>query len=79
MVRNAAGQAQAIKIRTSDSESIKAAAWPSFEPEVGDTVSFYKPLTEAKVGLMTIGFTLFVFILGSLIFPDRKPREATDE
>ena len=79
VVRNAAGQAQAIKIRTSDSESIKAAAWPSFEPEVGDTVSFYKPLTEAKVGLMTIGFTLFVFILGSLIFPDRKPREATDE
>ena len=42
-------------------------------------MSVYKPLTGARVGLMTIGFTLFIFILGSLIFPDRKAREATDE
>jgi len=28
---------------------------------------------------MTIGFTLFVFILGSLIVPDRKQKEATNE
>ena len=56
---------------------IREKQWPVFEPQVGDTVSAYKPLSGARVGLMTIGFTLFVFILGSVIFPDRKPREAT--
>jgi SSS family solute:Na+ symporter len=79
VVRSATGQAQTVEVRTSDPDAIKAAAWPSFEPQVGDTVSFYKPLSGARVGLMTIGFTLFVFILGSLLFPDRKPREATNE
>ena len=79
VVRSATGQAQTVEVRTSDPDAIKAAAWPSFEPQVGDTVSFYKPLSGARVGLMTIGFTLFVFILGSLLFPDRKPREAANE
>ena len=58
---------------------IREKQWPVFEPQVGDAVSVYKPLTGARVGLMTIGFTLFIFILGSLIFPDRKAREAADE
>ena len=56
---------------------IREKQWPVFEPQVGDAVSVYKPLTGARVGLMTIGFTLFIFILGSVIFPDRKPKEAT--
>ncbi|RTZ65357.1 MAG: hypothetical protein DSZ35_08965 [Verrucomicrobia bacterium] len=80
VVQNAAGQTQAVEIRTSDPDAVTVSAWPEdFEPQVGDTVSFYKPLSGARVGLMTIGFTLFVFILGSLFFPDRKPREASDE
>ncbi len=80
VVRNESGQAQAVEIRTSDPDAVKVRAWPEdFEPQVGDTVSFYKPLSGARVGLMTIGFTLFVFILGSLIFPDRKQKEATNE
>lgn len=79
VVQNAAGQTQAVEIRTSDPDAVTVSAWPEdFEPQVGDTVSFYKPLSGARVGLMTIGFTLFVFILGSLFFPDRKPREASD-
>ena len=79
VVRNGSGQSQAIEIRTSDPDAVKVRAWPEkFEPQVGDTVSFYKPLSGARVGLMTIGFTLFVFILGSLIFPDRKQKEATN-
>ena len=79
VVRNESGQAQAVEIRTSDPDAVKVRAWPEdFEPQVGDTVSFYKPLSGARVGLMTIGFTLFVFILGSLIFPDRKQKEATN-
>ena len=56
---------------------IREKQWPVFEPQIGDTVSAYKPISGARVGLMTIGFTLFVFILGSVIFPDRKPKEAT--
>ena len=80
VVQNAAGQTQAVEIRTSDPDAVTVGAWPEdFEPQVGDTVSIYKPLSGARVGLMTIGFTLFVFILGSLFFPDRKPREASDE
>lgn len=80
VVRNADGQAQAAEVRASDPDAVTVGAWPEgFEPKVGDTVSIYKPISGARVGLMTIGFTLIVFILGSLIFPDRKPREATDE
>ena len=80
VVQNTAGQEQAFEIRTSDPDAVTVRAWPeNFEPQVGDTVSFYKPLSGARVGLMTIGFTLFVFILGSLIFPDRKQKEATNE
>ena len=80
VVQNAAGQTQAVEIRTSDPDAVTVSAWPEdFEPQVGDTVSIYKPLSGARVGLMTIGFTLFVFILGSLIFPDRKQKEATNE
>ena len=59
--------------------SIREKKWPVFEPKIGDTVSLYKPLSGARVGLMTIAFTLLVFILGSLLFRDPKPREATDE
>ena len=58
---------------------IRERRWPNFEPQTGDTVSFYKLLSGQRVGLMTIGFTLFVFILGSLIFPDRKQKEAANE
>ena len=80
VVQNTAGQEQAFEIRTSDPDAVTVRAWPeNFEPQAGDTVSFYKPLSGARVGLMTIGFTLFVFILGSLIFPDRKQKEATNE
>ncbi len=80
MVSNAVGQAHAVEVRTSDPDAVTVGAWPDgFEPQAGGTVSIYKPLSGARVGLMTIGFTLFVFILGSLFFPDRKPREATDE
>ena len=80
VVQNMAGQEQAFEIRTSDPDAVTVRAWPeNFEPQVGDTVSFYKPLSGARVGLMPIGFTLFVFILGSLIFPDRKQKEATNE
>ena len=49
--------------------SIREKKWPIFEPKIGDTVSLYKPLSGARVGLMTIAFTLLVFILGSLIIP----------
>ena len=59
--------------------SIREKNWSVFEPMIGDTVSLYKPLSGARIGLMTIAFTLLVFILGSLFFPDRKPRETTDE
>ena len=80
VVRNAAGQTHAVEVRTTDADAITVRAWPEgFVPQVGDTVSAYKQISGARVGLMTIGFTLFVFILGSLIFPDRKPREAADE
>ncbi len=80
VVSNAVGQAHAVEVRTSDPDAVTVGAWPDgFEPQAGGTVSIYKPLSGARVGLMTIGFTLFVFILGSLFFPDRKPREATDE
>lgn len=58
---------------------IREKQWRSFEPKPGDTVSIYKPLSGARVGLMTITFTLIMFILGSLISPNSKPREATDE
>jgi len=79
VVRDQAGQEQTVEVASSWAGEATASAWPGFEPQVGDTVSFYKPLSGARVGLMTIGFTLFVFILGSLIFPDRKQKEATNE
>ena len=79
VVRGQTGQEQKVEVASSWADEATASAWPSFEPQVGDTVSFYKPLSGARVGLMTIGFTLFVFILGSLIFPDRKQKEATNE
>ncbi|MDE2658083.1 MAG: sodium:solute symporter family protein, partial [Verrucomicrobiota bacterium] len=72
VVRGQTGQEQKVEIASSWAGEATASAWPSFEPKAGDTVSFYKPLSGARVGLMTIGFTLFVFILGSLIVPDRK-------
>ena len=79
VVRGQTGQEQKVEVASSWAGEATASAWPSFEPKAGDTVSFYKPLSGARVGLMTIGFTLFVFILGSLIFPDRKQKEATNE
>ena len=79
MVRDQAGQEQTVEVASSWAGEATASAWPGFEPKAGDTVSFYKPVSSARVGLMTIGFTLFVFILGSLIFPDRKQKEATNE
>ena len=79
VVRGQAGQAQTVKVTSSWEGEATASAWPSFEPKAGDTVSFYKPLSGARVGLMTIAFTLFVFIFGSVIFPDRKPKEAANE
>ena len=79
VVRGQTGQEQKVKIDSSWAGEATASAWPSFEPKAGDTVSFYKPLSGARVGLMTIGFTLFVFILGSVVFPDRKTREAANE
>ncbi|MEO1861805.1 MAG: hypothetical protein ABGY13_01880, partial [Verrucomicrobiia bacterium] len=79
VVRSQTGQEQKVEIDSSWAGEATASAWPSFEPKAGDTVSFYKPLSGARVGLMTIGFTLFVFILGSLIVPDRKQKEATNE
>ncbi|MCH2383579.1 MAG: hypothetical protein MK290_12800, partial [Pedosphaera sp.] len=80
VVQNAAGQTQAVEIRTSDPDAVTVSAWPEdFEPQVGHKESFHQPHSGARVGLMTIGFTLFEFILGSLFFPDRKPREASDE
>jgi len=79
VVRGQTGQEQKVEVDSSWAGEATASAWPSFEPKAGDTVSFYKPLSGARVGLMTIGFTLFVFILGSLIVPDRKQKEATNE
>ena len=79
VVRGQTGQEQKVEVASSWAGEATASAWPGFEPQAGDTVSFYKPLSGARVGLMTIGFTLFVFILGSLIFPDRKQKEATNE
>ena len=79
VVRGQTGQEQKVEVASSWAGEATASAWPSFEPKAGDTVSFYKPLSGARVGLMTIGFTLFVFILGSLIVPDRKQKEATNE
>ena len=79
VVRGQAGQAQTVEVASSWEGEATARAWPDFEPRAGDTVSFYKPLSGARVGLMTIGFTLFVFILGSVVFPDRKPKEAANE
>ena len=79
MLRGQAGQAQTVEVASSWEGEATARAWPDFEPRAGDTVSFYKPLSGARVGLMTIGFTLFVFILGSVVFPDRKTRKATNE
>tara|TARA_B110000467_G_scaffold141603_1_gene142451 strand:- start:926 stop:2788 length:1863 start_codon:yes stop_codon:yes gene_type:complete len=79
VVRSQTGQEQKVEVASSWAGEATASAWPSFEPKTGDTVSFYKPLSGARVGLMTIGFTLFVFILGSLIVPDRKQKEAANE
>ena len=79
VVRGQTGQEQKVEVTSSWAGEATASAWPGFEPKAGDTVSFYKPVSSARVGLMTIGFTLFVFILGSLIFPDRKQKEATNE
>ncbi len=79
VVRGQTGQEQKVEVASSWADEATASAWPGFEPKAGDTVSFYKPVSSARVGLMTIGFTLFVFILGSLIFPDRKQKEATNE
>ena len=79
VVRSQTGQEQKVEVDSSWAGEATASAWPSFEPKAGDTVSFYKPLSGARVGLMTIGFTLFVFILGSLIVPDRKQKEAANE
>lgn len=79
VVRSQTGQEQKVEVASSWAGEATASAWPSFEPKAGDTVSFYKPLSGARVGLMTIGFTLFVFILGSLIVPDRKQKEAANE
>ena len=79
VVRGQTGQEQKVEVTSSWAGEATASAWPGFEPQAGDTVSFYKPVSSARVGLMTIGFTLFVFILGSLIFPDRKQKEATNE
>ncbi len=80
VVSDAAGQVHAVEVRSSDPDAVTVRAWPDgFEPQAGGTVSIYKLLSGQRVGLMTIGFTLFVFILGSMIFPDRKPREPSDE
>jgi len=39
---------------------------------VQEILGFVEPIPSARVGLMTIGFSLFAMVAGSLLFPDRK-------
>ena len=72
MIRQPSGILQAVEVTYSSNDEIEVENWPKFEPKNGDIVSFYKPISGARVGLMTIAFTMLVFFVGSILFPDRK-------
>ena len=72
MIRQPSGILQAVEVTYSRNDEIEVENWPKFEPKNGDIVSFYKPISGARVGLMTIAFTMLVFFVGSILFPDRK-------
>jgi len=75
IIRQPSGLLQATTVTYSRDDEIEVEVWPKFRPQTGDIVSFYKPISGARVGLMTVAFTMLVFILGSIIAPDRKPTE----
>jgi hypothetical protein len=72
MIRQPSGILQAVEVTYSRNDEIEVENWPKFEPKNGDIVSFYKPISGARVGLMTIAFTMLVFFVGSILFPDRR-------
>lgn len=72
MIQQPSGILQAVEVTYSRNDEIEVENWPKFEPKNGDIVSFYKPISGARVGLMTIAFTMLVFFVGSILFPDRK-------
>ena len=71
MIRQPSGILQAVEVTYSSNDEIEVENWPKFEPKNGDIVSFYKPISGARVGLITIAFTMLVFFVGSILFPDR--------
>ena len=75
IIKQPNGLLQSTKVTYSRDDEIEVESWPKFEPQTGDIVSFYKPISGARVGLMTVAFTMLVFILGSIFVPDRKPIE----
>ncbi len=72
IIRQPNGKSQAVEVSYSLDDEIEVENWPEFKPQTGDVVSFYKALSGARVGLMTVAFTMLMFILGSIFFPDRK-------
>ena len=75
IIRQPSGFMQATEITYSRDDEIEVREWPKFKPQTGDVISFYKPISGARVGLMTVAFTMLVFILGSIFAPDRKSAE----
>ena len=78
VIRNSSGQMQRVNVYRSRDDEIRVKAWPKFEPEEGDEIAFYD-FSGARVGLFTVAFSLIVFIVGSMVFPDRKLREVAHE
>ena len=77
-VRRSNGELHRVKIERSYDDRIRTKELSEFDLQPEDTIAFYN-FTSERVGLFTITFSMLMFILGSLLFPDRKPTEATDE
>ncbi|MBO61135.1 MAG: hypothetical protein CMO63_04065 [Verrucomicrobiales bacterium] len=77
-VRRSNGELHRVKIERSYDDRIRTKELSKFDLQPEDTIAFYN-FTSERVGLFTITFSMLMFILGSLLFPDRKPTEATDE
>ncbi|MDA0838027.1 MAG: sodium:solute symporter family protein [Planctomycetota bacterium] len=65
---------QEVEIVSNAPNRIGLKPWGSkFTPKEGDLFSYYKGVPGTRIGLLTVAFTMIIFVVGSLAVPDRFP------
>jgi len=74
------GEWQEVEIVSNAPGRIGLKPWGAkFTPKAGDLFSYYKGVPGTRVGLLTVAFTMVIFVVGSLAVPDRSPPETVAE